>query len=202
MKSVSIAELFTTGVYLKPLLIMLTLHFIQQFCGINVIVFYLADIFIAAGFDIENSLSSAAIVSLTQVPKGSYRSSRLPVTYLFQVIATGTAVFIVERLGRKLLLMFSSIVMSVSIVALGAFFYLDERKEVICDSATVEPFTTTLSGLSSTTPDPCVPQDGYSLELMESIGWLPLASLIIYKFAFSIGYGPSINNYYSFSHVS
>ena len=67
MKSVSFAELFTTGMYLKPLLIMLTLHFIQQFCGINVIVFYLADIFIAAGFDIENSLSSAAIVSLTQV---------------------------------------------------------------------------------------------------------------------------------------
>ena len=81
MKSVSIAELFTTGVYLKPLLIMLTLHFIQQFCGINVIVFYLADIFIAAGFDIENSLSSAAIVSLTQVPIDSYRNSRVPVTY-------------------------------------------------------------------------------------------------------------------------
>ncbi len=58
---------FTDLVYLKPLLIMLTIHFIQQFCGINAIVFYLSDIFLKAGLDMNDSLSAAALVSCTQV---------------------------------------------------------------------------------------------------------------------------------------
>ena len=60
-------ELLTVGAYVKPFLIMMSIHFIQQFCGINAIVFYLADIFLAAGLSYDNSLAAAAEVSLTQV---------------------------------------------------------------------------------------------------------------------------------------
>lgn len=95
---------------------MLSLMFFQQFCGINAIVFYLTQIFLKAGFDIENSLLEAAVVSCTQV------------------LATGTAILVVERVGRKVLLVLSSSVMCVAIFALGLFFYFDAHQEVICDN--------------------------------------------------------------------
>jgi len=87
--SITLRDLLIKGVYLNPFLIMMTIHGVQQFCGINVIVFYLTDIFLKAGFDIDNSLASSALVSLTQVA------------------ATGAAIFIVERTGRKILLVIS-----------------------------------------------------------------------------------------------
>ena len=49
---------------------------------------------------------------------------------------------------------------------------------------------TSTSTLPSTTTELCVPKDGFSPEMVDSIGWLPLVSLIVYKFFFSIGYGP------------
>lgn len=49
------------------MLIVMVIHAIQQFTGINAVVFYLADIFLDAGFNIEDSLSAAALVTLTQV---------------------------------------------------------------------------------------------------------------------------------------
>ncbi len=65
--SISLMDLIKKDVYWKPLLLMLAIHFTQQFCGINAIVFYLTDIFLKAGLDIDNSLAAAAMVSLTQV---------------------------------------------------------------------------------------------------------------------------------------
>jgi len=72
--------------------------------------------------------------------------------------------------------------MTFALVGLGTFFYLDIRKEVKCH---YNNFT-----ITTTTGSPCVEKDGYSEELLDNLGWLPLASLIIYKFAFSLGYGP------------
>ncbi|TRY70088.1 hypothetical protein TCAL_05190 [Tigriopus californicus] len=149
--TLGLVEIVGNMTYLKPLLIMLTLHFFQQFCGINVIVFYLADIFIDAGLNVDNSLAAAAVVSCTQV------------------IATGAAIFVVERLGRRVLLIFSSIVMAIAICALGVYFLLKENN---CDQDNPN----------------C--QDGANENILNSLGWLPLVSLIIYKFAFAVGYGP------------
>eukprot|EP00095_Tigriopus_kingsejongensis_P000011 snap_masked-scaffold342_size201858-processed-gene-1.5 protein:Tk00011 transcript:snap_masked-scaffold342_size201858-processed-gene-1.5-mRNA-1 annotation:"nad-dependent protein deacetylase sirtuin-2" len=156
---VSFRDVLTRPVYLKPFLIMLALHFFQQFCGINVIVFYLADIFIAAGLNVDNSLAAAAVVSCTQV------------------IATGAAIFVVERLGRKILLIFSATVMAVAIMALGVYFYL---KSGIGPIEECNDLDDTL----------CDPSSGANEELAQTLGWLPLVSLIVYKFAFSVGFGP------------
>lgn len=64
---ISLIDLLTITTYLKPFLLMMAIHFIQQFCGINAIVFYMADIFLKAGLNIENSLAASAVVSCTQV---------------------------------------------------------------------------------------------------------------------------------------
>ena len=74
-----------------------------------------------------------------------------------QVVGTLIAVLIVERFGRKILLVISDFCMSISIFTLGAYFYLEEH------------------------PNKFAPQT------MENLGWLPLVSLIIYIFTFSIG---------------
>ena len=117
--------------YFKPMLIMLalmffqqvrvwhykiqkpereTLHFPSQFSGINAVLFYLTDIFKKADTGLSEGLS-ATIVTLVQV------------------IATGIAALIVDRFGRKILLIISDAAMCVSILGLGIFFYFDEHSD-------------------------------------------------------------------------
>ena len=66
------------------------------------------------------------------------------------------AVILVDRLGRKVLLLVSEIFMIISMAALGTFFYLKDNQ-----------------------PD-----------TLDSIGWLPLVSLMLFIAAFAIGLGP------------
>ena len=42
---------------------------------------------------------------------------------------------------------------------------------------------------STTTVEQCIPKDGFSQESLDIISWIPLASLITFKFSYSIGYG-------------
>jgi len=168
---VSYLSLITNKVYFKPFFIMNALMFIQQFSGVNAVMFYLKDVFIKANTNIDPGLS-AFIISIDQV------------------IATLVAVFVVDKFGRKPLLAFSSFVMCISIIALGTFFYLDENKR--CD--------TTQTGLSHPlthnktrndyVDELCQPNSNIDRELVSSIGWLPLVSLTIYMAAMSLGFGP------------
>ena len=118
----------------------------------------MADIFLNAGLSYDNSLASSAIVSLTQV------------------FGTGCSIFLVERVGRKPLLLASSSGMAISIGALGAFFYLDDHQEIDCIEAnfTSTTATTIWSTTEVATTTLCIPQDGFSEELIDSLGWLPL----------------------------
>ena len=54
---------------------------------------------------------------------------------LFQVLGTGFALIVVDKFGRKILLILSEIVMCLSMTSLGTFFYLDENKS--CHNETV-----------------------------------------------------------------
>lgn len=100
-----------------------------------------------------------------------------------QVIGTGIAVLIVDKLGRKILLIVSDAVMGLSILALGVFFYLKEHTDVICDDLAFN-----MTDTSSTILPDCIPYDGkYDPQLIQDLGWLPLASLIIFVSFFSIG---------------
>jgi hypothetical protein len=50
------------------------------------------------------------------------------------VVASGLTPLIVERLGRKIILLFSAAGMSISLGLLGAFFFLYEQKSPIAES--------------------------------------------------------------------
>ena len=55
--------MFTEAVYRKPTIIMLILMAIQQLGGVNAILFYLNDIFISAGTDLDDGLQASGHLS-------------------------------------------------------------------------------------------------------------------------------------------
>ena len=63
---VPLRQIFSKAVYLKPFGICLGIMFLQQFSGINEVLFYLQDIFKDAGSDLDAGLSGS-IVTLMQV---------------------------------------------------------------------------------------------------------------------------------------
>jgi len=123
--------------YLKPTVILLGLMLFQQLSGINAVIFYTVQIFKDAGSTMDSNLSSIIIG-------------------IVQVVATMVAVVLVDRAGRRILLLISDVAMCAAIAVLGIFFQLKDNDESVKDS----------------------------------IGWLPLISLIIFITAFSVGYGP------------
>ena len=64
--SVTLGQIFSKAVYLKPFGICIGIMFLQQFSGINEVLFYLQDIFKDAGSDLDAGLSGS-IVTLMQV---------------------------------------------------------------------------------------------------------------------------------------
>lgn len=106
--SVSIMSALTRKVTLKALAISLGLMFFQQLCGINAVIFYATDIFKDANTGIDAKLSTIVVG-------------------IMQVIATFVSVLVVDKLGRRLLLLASATVMALSTIAMGVYFYLQDR---------------------------------------------------------------------------
>lgn len=76
----------------------------QQLSGVNTVIFYADSIFIAAGSTLSPTVSSAIVG-------------------VVQVIATYGSTVLVDRLGRKILLFISDLVMGLCLVALSGYFY-------------------------------------------------------------------------------
>ncbi|OXA62848.1 facilitated trehalose transporter Tret1-2 homolog [Folsomia candida] len=93
---------------LRPSLIMMALMLFQQLSGINAVIFYTTNIFKAAGSDLDGNVSSIIVAGI-------------------QVVATLAAVFVVDKLGRRILLTASALIMCIALVALGLFFHLQEN---------------------------------------------------------------------------
>ena len=53
---------------------------------------------------------------------------------LCQVIGTGVAILVVDRFGRRILLILSMMLMCFAIFALGIYFFMDENKRVVCSA--------------------------------------------------------------------
>ncbi|CAG0891792.1 unnamed protein product [Darwinula stevensoni] len=101
----TLKDLVTKPLYVRALFISLGLMFFQQFSGINAVIFYTVDIFRAAGSTVDGYLSTIIVG-------------------LVNLASTIFANVFVDRLGRKVLMYVSGTVMTVSLAALGAFFYL------------------------------------------------------------------------------
>lgn len=91
--------------YWFPLSIGIGLLVLQQLSGINGVLFYSTSIFANAGI----SSSNAATVGLGAI----------------QVIATGVATWLVDKSGRRMLLIISSSLMTASLLVVSIAFYLE-----------------------------------------------------------------------------
>lgn len=113
---ISIRALLARKAYKKAVVISMSLMFFQQFSGINAVIFYTSTIFGLSGFHFDA------------------RSATILVGF-FQVIATFISTIIIEKLGRKILLIISDSVMALSTLTLGIYFSLKDHKAV--DDATI-----------------------------------------------------------------
>ena len=86
----------------KPLIISLGLMFFQQFCGVNAVLLNCADIFADAGFT-NGKLVSIAVGAT-------------------QFVATALACVVMDKAGRRILLLLGVAGMCVSLTALGFYF--------------------------------------------------------------------------------
>jgi SP family facilitated glucose transporter-like MFS transporter 8 len=104
----SIRDLVSSGGTRKALIISLGLMVFQQLSGINAVIFYSVDIFDAAGSTLNPNVA-AIIVAVVQV------------------VVTYTASAIVDRAGRRLLLLLSASVMGLCLAILGLYFHLKNK---------------------------------------------------------------------------
>lgn len=93
---------------LKAMIIAFGVMIIQQASGINAVIFFAGTIFTQAGSSLSSNVSS---ISLGVV----------------QVIFTFLSGFLMDRAGRKILLLISIVVMGVCLGVLGSVFYLKEH---------------------------------------------------------------------------
>lgn len=94
----------------KVLVICYALMLAQQLSGINAVIFNTGTIFDSAGASILPAIATIIIG-------------------IIQVIATFVSSLVVDKLGRRILLLLSALVMCVCSTALGVFFFLKERGE-------------------------------------------------------------------------
>lgn len=143
----SLASVLRRPSTLKAVSICFGLMFFQQMCGINAVIFFSKDIFDAAATGMNDG-SCAILVGA------------------IQVVAVFASALIVDRAGRRLLLLLSIVLMSVCTLLLGAHFYIQ--------------------ALSITSEAALAVRIFYSYVA----DYVPVVSLCLFIFAFSIGFGP------------
>ncbi|XP_037969102.1 facilitated trehalose transporter Tret1 isoform X2 [Plutella xylostella] len=94
--------------YMPAVLISLGLMLFQQLSGINAVIFYASRIFEMAGSSIDGNLATIIIG-------------------IVNFISTFIATAIIDRCGRKMLLYISSVSMIITLVTLGAYFYVRDH---------------------------------------------------------------------------
>ncbi|XP_023342693.1 facilitated trehalose transporter Tret1-2 homolog isoform X2 [Eurytemora carolleeae] len=110
-----ITQKFISRGVLHPLSLSMVLMFLQSWSGINVLVFKTVEIFNAVGSSIDDYVATAVVG-------------------IVQLVATGGSVVLADKAGRRILLMISSLVMTVSIGILGLCFYLKGSEPLMPDS--------------------------------------------------------------------
>uniref|UniRef100_H2YZ80 Solute carrier family 2, facilitated glucose transporter member 8 n=1 Tax=Ciona savignyi TaxID=51511 RepID=H2YZ80_CIOSA len=151
MDSASWIEIVTTSSMRWPLLLSILSMFLQQFSGINCIMFYFHTIFQASRFTTSSQLYMASLLVAG-----------------VQVLFTVVSCLLVDRAGRRFLLILSGSVMAISMVTFGLYFQL-----IITNQFSSKTFTNNLL-----------------LIFLLDLNWLALTSMMVYIIAFSLGLGP------------
>ncbi|CAG4973565.1 unnamed protein product [Colias eurytheme] len=100
-------HMITNRAPLMALICSLGLMFFQQFSGINAVIFYTNQIFQSAGSNIPPAIATIIVG-------------------VVQTIATYISSLLVERAGRRILLIQSCIIMGICLIVLGAYFKMQE----------------------------------------------------------------------------
>ncbi len=95
--------------YMRLVVIGMIVGMFNQFTGINVVMYYSAKIFLAAGFSSESAILQTVIIGSTNL--------------VFTIIAMN----VIDKLGRKRMLMIGSLLMT-GFLGLFSYFYLSETK--------------------------------------------------------------------------
>lgn len=93
-----------------PLFIAIGIMFIQQFVGINTVIYYSPTIFLIAGF----SGAKAAIAATVSVG-------------IVNVLSTVLSMFLIDKIGRRKLYFIGVIGMGVALAALASFFFMKDN---------------------------------------------------------------------------
>jgi MFS family permease len=113
--NLSAVEALTRPTSIRGLVICFGLMFFQQVSGINAVIFYTTDIFKAAGTGIDPEIATIIVG-------------------VMQVVATFVASLVVDRLGRRLLLLVSDSVMALCTLVLGIYFFMKSQDASSVDS--------------------------------------------------------------------
>lgn len=106
ISKVHFEDLIQPGLF-RILLLGIFLAFLQQWCGMNVIFYYAADIFQAAGYNIKQLMLQIVVIGGIMV---------------LSVIGT---LFVVDKVGRKFLMLLGTGSLAFIYLLEGYFFYLD-----------------------------------------------------------------------------
>lgn len=112
--NVSFKTAITSRAAVKGLVIGFGLMFFQQLCGINSIIFYSNDIFTRAGSTLPADQATIIVGAV-------------------QVISVFFSTLIVDRLGRRILLMSSIITLFLTTLVLGIYFYVINNSHAFDD---------------------------------------------------------------------
>lgn len=160
-----IKEMVTHAPTRRALILGCGLMAIQQFSGVNTIMYYAATIYEMTGFDELKAVWLSGFTALAQV------------------IGIGTSIFLVDRVGRRTLVLWSLACVTISLVGLSGSFYLARRssgKVILSNEACQEQPATIWSGFTAYCYD-CVsiPQCGYNCqgECIEGDGSGPFDTL-------------------------
>uniref|UniRef100_UPI00358FE58E solute carrier family 2, facilitated glucose transporter member 8 isoform X1 n=2 Tax=Myxine glutinosa TaxID=7769 RepID=UPI00358FE58E len=152
-QSMSVMEVMRGGL-MRPLSMAVIVMVLQQATGVNAILFYAQNIF-----------DKAKVTPPTLGPL---------LIAAVQVVATGLAVSLADRAGRKTLLAISGLTMTISLITFGGYFHLQ---------AAGHPANLTF-GLAAPSPSMAFGL-GHG-----SFTWLALCSMMTYIVGFSLGWGP------------
>ncbi|XP_034837427.1 facilitated trehalose transporter Tret1 isoform X1 [Maniola hyperantus] len=118
-KTATIKDVFH-GSNFKAFYISCALVFFQQFSGINAVLFYMTDIFKASGTDLDPSIATIIIGAV-------------------QLVASFITPFVVDRLGRRILLLVSSCGTAIGSTLLGMFFLLSYTGNPVAEKISFLP---------------------------------------------------------------
>lgn len=138
-ESMSFKDMITEPGTRKALIIGAVVMTVQQFSGISPILNYTVAIFEASGSKLSPNVAAIIVGSL-------------------QLIGALAATLFMDRAGRKLLLLISSVGMAMALAPIALYFRFK---------------------LNDADP-----------EFMESIGWVPVASMAVYVIVYGLGFGP------------